>query len=364
MKSFLLSILICTILIFSNTYSQNIISKLAGHSTTNGFTVTDDEDKVLFKITGNGNVGINTATPTNLFEIFDEYTTDADGKSIVINAQSSESLGGSITLQAGFGFDPHGGDLNLYAGGSYGYGGDINLISGTTGSAGHSSGDINIKTNNSNNGTGGDITISTDGDNYIGGNIYIKTGDVDESGSDIAISAGSTGGVIGGSVLISAGDGGNGGNIIITPGLQTNSGIDGLVKIMGSGTYTGTWTQASDLRFKKNIEPIEISIEKIDKLNGVNYELRKDEFPEKKFSDGKQIGLIAQDVEKVFPELVRTDNEGYKSVDYTKLSVILLEGIKLQQKQLAEQSAKIDDLEKRIQSIENNFLKKINTVSN
>ena len=50
------------------------------------------------------------------------------------------------------------------------------------------------------------------------------------------------------------------------------------------------------------------------------------------FKNRKQIGVIAQDIEKYYPELVKTDANGYKSVDYSKLSVVLLEAIKEQQK--------------------------------
>jgi len=57
-------------------------------------------------------------------------------------------------------------------------------------------------------------------------------------------------------------------------------------------------------------------------LNGVNYEWRKTEFPEINFDSGQQIGLIAQDVEKIFPALVRTDNNGYKSCFHMKSSLL------------------------------------------
>jgi hypothetical protein len=76
------------------------------------------------------------------------------------------------------------------------------------------------------------------------------------------------------------------------------------------------------------------------------------------FTNDVQIGLIAQDVEKVFPNLVMTDNNGYKAVSYEKLSVILVEGLKEQQKQIEgqqqiieKQQAEIDHLK----SLENNI---------
>ena len=63
--------------------------------------------------------------------------------------------------------------------------------------------------------------------------------------------------------------------------------------------------------------------------------MRVDEFPQKHFISGKQIGLIAQNVEKVIPEIV-SEVDGYKSIDYAKLVPLLIEGIKEQQKQFDE----------------------------
>ena len=75
-------------------------------------------------------------------------------------------------------------------------------------------------------------------------------------------------------------------------------------------------------------------LERIKKIEGVTYEWKAEEFPEKNFEKGKQIGIIAQKVEKSFPELVRTDNEGYKSLVYDRFTAVLLEAIKEQQKEI------------------------------
>ena len=96
---------------------------------------------------------------------------------------------------------------------------------------------------------------------------------------------------------------------------------------------SGTWT-ASDMRLKKNIRPLGNVLERIKKIEGVTYEWKAEEFPEKNFEKGKQIGIIAQKVEKSFPELVRTDNEGYKSLVYDRFTAVLLEAIKEQQKEI------------------------------
>ena len=85
---------------------------------------------------------------------------------------------------------------------------------------------------------------------------------------------------------------------------------------------------SSDGRWKKNIEPLESSLDKISNLQGVTYEWKMDEYPDFGLMEGKQIGLVAQDVEKELPELVSEDKDGYKAVSYTKLTAVLVEAVK------------------------------------
>jgi hypothetical protein len=113
---------------------------------------------------------------------------------------------------------------------------------------------------------------------------------------------------------------------------------------------SGAWT-GSDIRWKKNITDINNALSGILSLQAVNYDLRTDEFPEMGFESGSQIGLIAQDVENIFPQLVKTDNNGFKAVAYDKLSAILVEGMKEQQKQIESQQKQIDELKALVISI-------------
>ena len=129
--------------------------------------------------------------------------------------------------------------------------------------------------------------------------------------------------------------------------------------VSGDFYYTGSFSSTSDKRFKKNIHSIVNPLQKVLALQGVAFTWKSDaelsryksKFMDKdekdmsfNFPDGDQVGLIAQDVEKVLPELVNTDGEGFKSVDYTKLGPVLIEAIKEQQKQ-------IDQLKKEIQML-------------
>ena len=113
----------------------------------------------------------------------------------------------------------------------------------------------------------------------------------------------------------------------------------------GSVTASCGLLVCSDLRYKRNIIPLNNSLENILKINGVRYDLRKEEFPEKNFSNQPQIGFIAQDLEKIFPEMVFTDEKGYKSVDYARLTPVLVEALK-------ELTLKNQTLESRLDKIE------------
>jgi hypothetical protein len=129
----------------------------------------------------------------------------------------------------------------------------------------------------------------------------------------------------------------------------------------GDLAYTGGIYHVSDENFKKNIEPISGALGKILKLNVISYQFKSKaelSFVSMKsdgdtdndapsvynFPEGKQIGVIAQDLEKVIPELVKTNPDGYKMVDYVKLVPVLVEAIKEQQKQIEELKTIVNSL--------------------
>ena len=87
-------------------------------------------------------------------------------------------------------------------------------------------------------------------------------------------------------------------------------------------------TESSDRRLKRNIQNIDGGLDIVNALDGVSYHWKKDVLEEKGIEDKKQIGLIAQDVEKVISEVVDTDNEGFKSIQYSHLVPVLIEAIK------------------------------------
>lgn len=122
----------------------------------------------------------------------------------------------------------------------------------------------------------------------------------------------------------------------------------GFVTLNNSGCYNGTWGSCSDLRLKKNVNLIPNALNRILSLKGVSFNWRTDEFPKFNFEEGSNLGFIAQDMENVFPELVRTEKNGYKSIAYDNLTPVLVEAIKEQQKIIINQTAEINKIESEL----------------
>ena len=100
----------------------------------------------------------------------------------------------------------------------------------------------------------------------------------------------------------------------------------------GAATFNNNVTAFSDERLKDNIETLEDGLDKVEQLRGVTYT-----------RDGREnIGVIAQEVEKILPEIVLTadDEMGTKSVDYSRITAVLIEAIK-------ELSERVKELENK-----------------
>jgi hypothetical protein len=103
----------------------------------------------------------------------------------------------------------------------------------------------------------------------------------------------------------------------------------------------------SDRRYKTSITPIDSSLSKVEKLQGVYYDWDRSKWPKKNFPEGKQVGLIAQEVEKVVPEVVNTDKEGCKSLSYDKLTAVLIEAVKELEQENELLKRRVDLLEQK-----------------
>lgn len=127
----------------------------------------------------------------------------------------------------------------------------------------------------------------------------------------------------------------------------------------GNFGVSGTLSQASDVRLKKDIEPIENNLEKLSKLSGVTYHWKNS--PDK----SKQLGLIAQDVKKVYPEAVKENKEGFLSVSYQILVAPIIEAIKelnSQDKELKREIASLKEQNEMLMKQNEMFEKRLNAI--
>jgi len=183
-----------------------------------------------------------------------------------------------------------------------------------TGSIANASGDMTLD-------VAGDLTLDADG-----GDILFKDGGttiatLTNSSSDFVI----TTGVQDKDFIIKGDDGG---------GAITALTID--MSAAGAATFNNDVTAFSDKRLKTDIEPITNALPKVMRMQGVHY--KRNDIENAK----EQIGVIAQDMETIIPEVVLTadDEMQTKSVDYGKLCAVLIESIK-------ELKAEIDELKKK-----------------
>ena len=116
--------------------------------------------------------------------------------------------------------------------------------------------------------------------------------------------------------------------------------------VYGTIRATGDVIAYSDVRVKKNINTIENAVNTVNKLRGVTYQ--------KIDNDEYGIGVIAQELEKVLPHLVKTDKKGMKAVAYGNITGVLIEAIKEQDIKMSEQDDRIRRLEALVEQMLNN----------
>jgi hypothetical protein len=107
--------------------------------------------------------------------------------------------------------------------------------------------------------------------------------------------------------------------------------------ISGNVRATGTITANSDIRLKKNLERIENALEKVGQISGYTYDTIYD--------DRRHGGVIAQEIDEVFPEIVNKGNDGLLGVEYGNISALLIEALK-------EATTKIKALESKVEALQ------------
>lgn len=129
--------------------------------------------------------------------------------------------------------------------------------------------------------------------------------------------------------------------------------------VNGTAGGTSAWSNTSDRRLKKNIVPITGALRLIEQMQGVRFDWRK---PEERIvgsalnlpTNERQIGFVAQDVQKVLPEAVSAahDKEALMSVRESKVVPVLVEAVKQLAKMNRKQSAEIQSLQRQMSTLQ------------
>jgi hypothetical protein len=296
---------------------------------------------------------------------------------------ASNTYAGSYSIQAGAGSSGYGGSLTMYGHSHASRAGYVSagISSGSNGRFTVMNGGI---------GNGSDVfyvdvsgNVVSSGIITAGGGINLGSGVVkmrwggnttptlghNIGGSDtgnsfhIEVSDSDTGGLIiqnDGTTVYGAGDAGfvfrvidedsfqGGGSAEDNTCFKVNQGAGGGGYIKGTFTATGDVVAYSDIRVKENIKPLTSALSKVLELNGYFY--NRTDLKDK----STKIGFIAQEVEKVVPELVTYDSLQDKyGVSYGNATALLVEAIKEQQAQIESQKTEIEELKDLVKQLIN-----------
>ncbi len=332
-----------------------------------------------------GNVGIGTSTPNSKLHVSGTTTLDGDLK--VLNNQGSFR---SLSVEE---------DVNIYGQLSAATDGIGQVLIGSSPVLGNSQLSVkageyayagnftaNNLTNNSTvlnaefNGTGTKDIIAVRGiskpidfwgigGEFIGGykgirSEVIPTGNNAYKGVD---------------AFVSGGSGTNYGVDAYASGAGTNYGVYGsasggvtnyAVYASGNLAYTGSLINLSDQKFKENIRPIQNALSTVMELKPKSFDYKNNEYEQMNLATGKQYGFIAQELERIIPELVvdavhpsaeelsdeKTERKGspinYKGTNYISMIPIIVKAMQEQQQIIEKQTAEIANLKQRLTNLE------------
>lgn len=286
------------------------------------------------RIASHGNVGIGTTTPSfGRLEV--RQDTDAADKGIAINSSNNNSL-------------------RLWVDGD-----DVRRIdAGASGAA-------TLALNNG----GGRVGVGTTTPSF--GRLEVQQF-ADDAGEGIAVTNTNNNSVrlwvdgddvrridagASGTQILSLNDGGG------RVGIGTTSPSQSL-HVVGNICATGSVGACSDARFKENVASLGHALAILGKLRGVSFDWKREDYPDRRFSDERQVGFIAQEIAEVLPEVVNKGSDGYYAVDYGRLTPVLVEAVKelhgqfdaeLQQRDAENASlrAEIETLKRAVAALEN-----------
>ena len=268
-------------------------------------------------VTNQGNIGVGTVNAPEMLTVNGNIQLDNSQSSATIGFPIVNLGGRDLTIQAGGNATSHGAATG---------GGNLILRAGNANISGPFGCPSPGPFNNS-------VKIIA-GDNVFGGVCFdVHNGDIE----------------------FYAGDGqpevmrivGNTGNVGIGTGTPSES-----LSVAGNICASGSIGSCSDARFKENVETIDGALATVTRLRGVDFDWKRGEFPDRKFSDAHQVGFIAQEVKGVLPEVVTQSGDGFYSIDYGHLTPVLVEAIKEQQKQILAQQAQIEALTKAVSALQ------------
>jgi hypothetical protein len=142
-----------------------------------------------------------------------------------------------------------------------------------------------------------------------------------------------------------------------TWGLYAYATTAGYAAYFSGNVYCSGSYLPSDEKLKENIQPLQNALDKVMKLNVKTYYFKTTEFPEMNLPTEIQNGFTAQNIESVFPELVKFNPakkeqpEAFKAINYMGMIPVLTEAIQEQQRQIETKDAKIDHLQKQFDEL-------------
>lgn len=286
-----------TNLISSNqTVSNELVfnSSISNLIVTNGLKATSSSNTIGSIFTTGGNVGINTTSPTATLTIVNDSNPNLDIGSVSTNSSRLRFMGGVS-------------DNWAYI---------------QAGSNSTTAGNLRISQFNSSTGSLKSLEIYTSTTSIFGALSVIDTRESTNASTASLVSYGG----VSISMTSNATSVSQGGALTVAGGL-------GVSKDVYVG---GTITSSSDRNLKTNIKPIDTVLDKIDKINCITYNTRED-INNKVPIPVNYIGFIAQDFEEHFSELLRRESvDSFYSLDYTRVTVLLMQCIKELKKEIIE----------------------------
>jgi hypothetical protein len=260
----------------------------------------------------NGKVGIGTTSPGNVLTIkptSNDYgitirETDDGGNAVLIGANADRGYidflqGGSVKIE-----------LNAYPGAAnyINNGGNVGIGTTSPGAKLDVAGGINAQ------------SLAVSGSASIGTNLYTPWIQTLSTTDHLRIYGPN---IVGYGVMVHVYD---------------SLMVQNLDRTQWRPVKASAFTVQSDARVKKNVQPLSDTLTDVLALKPVTFEYKDG-------SVGTNVGLIAQDVEPLFPEVVSTDKDGYKFIDYGKLTPILIKAIQEQQQEINDLKARVAALE-------------------